>query len=138
MRSSGAFTALMSPRISASAELVCPFAFARSCAYPIASNGPHLVGRRVEAMRLGEQLAMRLRCTLRRLRNSATRTQAIDFGRVESQFLENLVVVLSDFRSALRGYFGNSMHLNRTADRRRQLAAGAFQRDDDVVQPQLG
>src|ERR1700681_897790 len=104
MRSSGASTALMSPRISASAELVCPFAFATSCAYPTASNGPHLVGRRVEAMRLGEQLAMRLRCTLVRLRNSATRAQAIDFGRVESQFLEILLVVLSDLRGALCGH----------------------------------
>src|SRR5260221_3742449 len=96
---------------------------------------------RVDATRLSELvssvLAMRSRRALRCLGNGAARAQTIDFGRVESQFLENLVVVLSDFRSALCGHFGDAMHLDGTADGRSNLAAGALDRDDDVIRLQL-
>src|SRR6266567_2855168 len=131
MRSNGASASFTSPKIIATAAFVLALPFVTSCAYPIASNSPHLVGRRVDAMRLAGpvsiRLAMRLRRTLPWLRNGPARAQSIDLDRIESQLLENLVVVLSDFRGALRGYFGNSMHLDRAADRGRQLAAGAFE-----------
>src|SRR5260370_29504242 len=39
---------------------------------------------------------------------------------------------------ALRGHFGDAMHLKRAADRGRQLAAGTIERNDDVVRLELG
>src|SRR5712672_1817089 len=71
-------------------------------------------------------------------RNGAARTQTIDFGRAESELPENLIVVFSNLWGALRGHFGDAMHLKRAADRRRQLAAGTVERNDDVVRPELG
>src|SRR6266496_4347343 len=141
MRTNGASTSLRSPKVIASAVFVLALPFVTSCAYPIASNSPHLVGMRVSATRLSELvlsvLPMRLRRALRCFRNGTARAQTVDFGCVESQFLENLVVVLSDVRGALCRYLGDTMHLNRTADRRCQLAAGAFERDEDVIRSQL-
>src|SRR5882757_6349900 len=72
-----------------------------------------------------------------RLRNRTARTQTIDFGRAESQLLENFLVVFSNLRRALGGHFGDAMHLKRARDGGRQLAAGALERNDDVVRPQL-
>src|SRR5258708_1540423 len=136
MRSNGAGTFVGSPSVTTRAALpVAP-----PCTYPVALNSPHLVGSRVDAMRLsgaGVRILIRSRRTFRNFRNGAACAQAVDVGRVESQFLENLVVVLSDLRSTLCGYLGYTMHLNRAVDRRRQLAAGALQRDDNVVRPQL-
>src|SRR5712664_1588992 len=71
-------------------------------------------------------------------RNGTARTQTIDFGRAKSKLPENLVVVFSNLWSALRGHFGDAMHLKRAADCGRQLAAGTFERNDDVVRPELG
>src|SRR6266700_8109979 len=71
-------------------------------------------------------------------RNGTTLMQTIDFGRTESELPKNLVVVFSDLRGALGGLLGDAMHLKRAADRRRQLAAGAFERNDDVIRPELG
>src|SRR5260221_13640697 len=97
---------------------------------------------RVVAIRLSGPvplpMSIRLRRTFRCVRNGAARAQSVDFGRAESQLLEYLVVVLSDFRSALRGYLGDAMHLNRTADRRGQPFACALERNDDVIRSQLG
>ena len=45
--------------------------------------------------------------------------------------------MLSDLRRALRRYFGDTVHLNRTADGRGQFAAGSFERNDDVIRSQL-
>src|SRR6476620_7257240 len=70
-------------------------------------------------------------------RNSATRLQAIDLGRTESELLENLFVVFSKRRSALRGHFRHAVHLNGTADRRGQFAACAVERNDDLIRTQL-
>src|SRR6185312_12333955 len=70
-------------------------------------------------------------------RNSATRAQLIDFSCVEAQLLEHLLTVLTKSRRAPCRHFGDAMHLNRAADRRRQLAAGAFERHDDVIGAQL-
>ena len=67
----------------------------------------------------------------------AARSQAFDFVRVESQFFQNLVVVLSDFRRALCRHFGDIVHLHGTADGELQIPAGALDRHDDVVLPQL-
>src|SRR6266849_7354959 len=71
-------------------------------------------------------------------RNGTARTQAVDFGRAESELPQNLVVVFSNLRGALRGHLGDAMHLKRAADRRRQLAAGTIERNDDVIRPELG
>src|SRR5216684_1545411 len=71
-------------------------------------------------------------------RNGTTGTQTIDFGRAKSELPENLLVVFSDLWGALGGHFGDAMHLKRAADRRRQLAAGAFERNDDVIRLELG
>src|SRR5258706_3724783 len=139
MRSNGASPALRSPSVIARAAFALPVP--TSCTYTIAWNSAHLVGMRADAMRLGGRIStpslIRLRRTLLRFGNDTERVQAIDFGRVESQFAENLVVVPSDFRSALRRYFGNAMHLDRTADRRGQPFAGALERNDDVIRSQL-
>src|SRR5438876_7645432 len=71
------------------------------------------------------------------LRNDAAGIQAGDFRRAESELFENLFVVLAEFRRAFRRHFADTMHLNRTADRRAQLAARAFERHDDIIQSQL-
>src|ERR1700732_895178 len=71
-------------------------------------------------------------------RNGTARTQTIDFGRAESELPENLVVVFSNFWGALRGHLGDAMHLKRATDRRRQLATGTVERNDDVIRPELG
>src|SRR5712692_2489299 len=76
-------------------------------------------------------------CVLFRLWNGAARAQAVDFSRIESELPEQLLVVLSDLRSAPCWHFRDAMHLNRAADRRGELAAGAFERNDDRVRPQL-
>src|SRR6267154_812985 len=71
-------------------------------------------------------------------RNGSARTQIIDFGCAESELPENLVVVFANLRGALRGHLGDAMYLKRATDRRRQLAAGAFERNDDVIRQELG
>src|SRR6201998_4036426 len=71
-------------------------------------------------------------------RNGTALMQTVDFGRTESELPENLLVVFSDLWGALRGHLGDAMHLKRAADRGRQLAAGTFERNDDVVRPELG
>src|SRR5258708_5549822 len=71
-------------------------------------------------------------------RNGAARTQTIDFGRAKSELPENFLVVFSNLRRASRGHLGDTMHLKRAADGGRQLAAGAIERNDDVVRLELG
>src|SRR5260370_20016781 len=71
-------------------------------------------------------------------RNGTAFTQTIDFGSAKSELPENLVVVFANLWGALRGHLGDAMHLKRAADCGRQLAAGAFKRNDDVVRPELG
>src|SRR6266567_179515 len=141
MRTNGASASFRSPKVIAMAEFVLALPFVTSCAYPIASNSPHLVGRRVDAMRLAgpvsTRLPMRLRRTLPWLRNGPARAQSIDLGRIESQLLENLRVVLTDVGGSHCRHLDDAMHLDRAADRGRQLAAGAFERNDDVVRAQL-
>src|ERR1700722_15069917 len=72
------------------------------------------------------------------LRNGTARTQTIDFGRAESELAENFLVVFANLWGALRGHLGDAMHLKRAADCGGQLAAGTFERNDDVVRPELG
>src|ERR1700722_8845532 len=71
-------------------------------------------------------------------RNRTAFKQAVDFGRAESELPENLLVVFSKLRSSLRGHLSDAMHLKRAADGGRQLAAGALERNDDVICPKLG
>src|SRR5712671_6358516 len=71
------------------------------------------------------------------LRNGTARMQTIDFGRAESELPENFLVVFSNLWGALCGYLGDTMHLKRARDGGRQLAAGAIERDDDVVRLEL-
>jgi hypothetical protein len=49
-------------------------------------------------------------------RNGAAFMQTIDFGRAESELPENLIVVFANLWGALRGHFGDAMHLKRAAD----------------------
>src|ERR1700738_4138682 len=141
MRTNGASASFSSPKVIATAVFVLPLPFVTSCAYPIASNSPQLVGRRVDAMRLAgpvsTRLAMRLRRTLPWLRNGPARAQSIDLDRIESQLLENLRVVLTDVGGSRCRFLDDAMHLDRAADRGRQFAAGPFERNDDVVRAQL-
>src|ERR1700758_5647856 len=71
-------------------------------------------------------------------RDGAARPQTIDFGRAEPELPENLLVVFSYLWGTFRGHLGDAMHLKRAADRRRQLAAGTVERNDDVIRPKLG
>src|ERR1700680_3784288 len=58
-------------------------------------------------------------------RHGTARVQCVDFTRAESDLLEDLLVVCSQRRGSPRRHLGDAMHLNRTADRRAQLAACA-------------
>src|ERR1700721_2615323 len=64
--------------------------------------------------------------------------QTNDFGHAESKLPENLLVVFSNLWGALCGHFGDAMHLKRAADGGRQLAAGATERNNDVIGLELG
>src|SRR3984957_8312413 len=77
------------------------------------------------------------RRALLRFRNGAARAEAVDFSGGEPELLENLLVVFSKRRSALRSHFRHAVHPNGTADRRGQFAACAFERNDDLIRPQL-
>src|SRR6202000_1143338 len=70
--------------------------------------------------------------------NDAAFIQTIDFGYAESEVPENFVVVLSNVRGPPSGDLRDAMHLHRTADCGRQLAACTFERNDDVVRTELG
>src|ERR1700747_3580053 len=70
--------------------------------------------------------------------NGTACTQTADFGCAESELLQNLLVVFANLWGARVGHLGEAMQLDRTADRRCQLAAGALKRNDDVVRSQLG
>src|SRR5882724_1308398 len=63
----------------------------------------------------------------------ATREEAVYLLRVEPEFGQNLLVVFANFRGALGRHFLDIVHLNRTADRRGQLAPSTFKRNDDIV-----
>src|SRR4051794_824437 len=71
-------------------------------------------------------------------RNCTAFKQTLDFGRTESELPKNLVVMFSNLWGALGRHFGHSMYLKRAADSGRQLAAGALERNDDVIRPELG
>ena len=71
------------------------------------------------------------------MRDRAARAEALDLLRVETELLEDLVVVLSEIRTPFCRYFGDALYLDGTADRGGHLAAGAFDRNDDLVRSQL-
>src|SRR5258707_4375938 len=71
-------------------------------------------------------------------RNGSARTQTIDFGCAKSELPENLVVVFSNLRGALRRHLGDAMYLKRARDGGSQLAAGTIERNDDVIRLELG
>src|SRR5882762_8104802 len=147
IRSSGT-PAVGSPMTIASAVSTRCVPFETSRSYPMASNMPHLVGMRVDATRHSVPVCtalivcaviagMALRGALLCFRNGATRPQAVDFIRAEAELLENFLVVLAEVGRAAGGLLCDVVHLNRTADRRGELAAGPFERNDDVIRPQL-
>ena len=89
---------------------------------------------------LGSSVLSNGRClaVLSCLRDGAARVQAVDFGRAEPELLENLVdCVHRGPGRASQAPLAIAMHLNGTADRRGQLAACSFERNDDVIRPQL-
>src|SRR5262245_18223976 len=69
--------------------------------------------------------------------HSAARTQALDAISVKPQLLEDLIGVLAEPGRAPCRHLGDTMHLDWAADRRGELAAGAFERNDDVVRLDL-
>jgi hypothetical protein len=79
--------------------------------------------------------------TLRRaflgVRSGTTRAQAIDFVGAEAQLSEDFPIMLAKRWGTLCRHFGDAMHLNRAADRRGELAARPFERNDDVIGAQL-
>src|SRR4029077_20606377 len=79
-----------------------------------------------------------LRRAFLRFRNDAALAQAVDFARAKAQLLENRLVVLSKCWGTLGRDFRNAMHIDGAANRRGELAAGSFERNDDVVRAQLG
>ncbi len=56
------------------------------------------------------------------LGNGTARSQTVDFGCAKSELPENFLVVFSNLWGALRGHFGDAMHLKRAADRGRTSA----------------
>src|ERR1700684_808874 len=97
----------------------------------------HCKSRFGAAPRRPDSVAVLSRVFLR-LRNGTARVQTINLRRAKSELAENLLVVLSDLWRALRGHLGDAMHLKRTADCGRQLAASTSERNDDVVCLELG
>jgi hypothetical protein len=73
------------------------------------------------------------RCTFFCFRNGAAFVQSVDFAPAKAQFLEDCLVVLSKYRRTLGRDFRNAMNIDGAANRRGELAAGPFQRNDDVV-----
>ena len=69
-------------------------------------------------------------------RNGAARAEAVDFARTETNLSQDLLIVLAEFRGAPGRRLRHAVHLDGAADRRGQLAAGAFERNDDVVRAQ--
>src|SRR5271170_902648 len=84
-----------------------------------------------------ESISDSLILTLLFCRHGTARAQCVHFARTEPEFFEHLLVVLSQCRGAPRRHLGDAVHLNRTADRRPQLAACTVQRNDNLIQPQL-
>src|SRR5262249_47649012 len=70
-------------------------------------------------------------------RHRAARAQAVDGLRGKSQVTQDLFRVLAEIGSAPGRDFGDPVHLNRTADRPAEVAAGAFERNDNVICRQL-
>jgi len=69
--------------------------------------------------------------------DGATGVQLLDFAGTEAELSKNFLVVLSDIRRSFGRHLGDATNLDRTADRRCQLAAGTFEWDDDLVGLQL-
>src|SRR5580658_11362625 len=74
----------------------------------------------------------------RSLRNGAALTEGVDFISSEAKFLQDLVVVFSDFRSAFGGHFSDIVYLDGTADCELQIPSGALDRHDDSIRLKLG
>src|SRR6266849_1538727 len=89
--------------------------------------------RRLGRLRYDQKLRRLFPCS----RDGAARTQVVDLLCIEPQFFENLLVVFSKFRGAPCCYLGDTVHLNRAADRSLEVSTGAIQRNDNVVFPQL-
>jgi hypothetical protein len=60
-----------------------------------------------------------------------------DLGTVEPELSENFVIVLAQAGRAPCRFLCNAVHLHGAADRKRQLASRALERNDDVVGAQL-
>src|SRR5262245_16288221 len=113
----------------------------RSRSKAIVWNTPHRVGKRVDATRrrlaapwsiMGQLLCLRGR-VLRRPRQRAAVTQALDGGRVEPEFRQDLRIVLTELGRAPGRFLGDAADLEWAADSGRERVARAFQRNNDVV-----
>src|ERR1700752_188661 len=120
MRTSGA-PDVGSPSMSATAVSIerSPSNSSRSKA--IASNGPHLVGSRVETMRRTVPACMMGLSSPGRffgapvVMDSAAGAKCIDLLRVKAELLEDFFVVFADLGRSRRRHFRDTVNLQRTA-----------------------
>jgi hypothetical protein len=56
-----------------------------------------------------------------------------DLASVEPELFENFVIVLAQAGRAACGFLCNAVHLHGAADRKRQPASRALERNNDVV-----
>ena len=61
-----------------------------------------------------------------------------DLGGVEPELFQDFVVVLAEAGPAACRFLCDAVHLHGAADRKRQLASRAFERNDDVVARNCG
>src|SRR5713226_6906449 len=144
IRSNGT-PSVRSPMTIASAVSTRGVPFDTSRSNPTASNIPHLVGMRADAIRqsgptwttpvmfASKGLSRPYLCP----RHSAAGMKVFDLGSVEPELSENFVIVLAQARRAVCGFLCNAVHLHGAADRKRQLASRALERNDNVVGAQL-
>src|SRR5271170_2456409 len=117
-----------SPMTIASAVSTREVPFDTSRSNPTASNIPHLVGMRADAIRQsGPAWTMPVMFASKGLsrpylcrRYSAAGMKLFDLGSVEPELFENFVVVLAQAGSAACGFLCNAVHLHGAADRKRQ------------------
>src|SRR5579862_2597446 len=101
---------------------------------------PSFLASRHELPYAASSLSMRLLACLSSrsyIRNDAGGPQPIDVACTESELIQDFLGVLANAGRAPSRLLGHAMDLDRTADRRGQFLAGAFERNDDVVRPQL-
>src|SRR4051812_38444193 len=71
------------------------------------------------------------------LTDDSARTEAFDLLRVEAELLEDFFVVFADLGRSLRRHLCDTVNLQGTADGGLQRSTSAFERYDNVIDPEL-